>query len=243
MISFVIYFHSSRTENLRQMLRFLDSREKCDREVVLVCNDICREKFPGCRLFNMGLSDYKKPLMCNFGVQKSKSDVVALLDSDRIMPHGYFSKQARSIKPREFSSCVRMLRLKRPHSDYEIESNELDCFEETRSKEWDEWSKNLFSGNTVFHKKDYLDSGGMDESFQGYGFADNDMSRNVITKEYDIKWTEDTEIHLFHRAQVMELGKTVESEQFMKRSRSNLCLFLKKWGDRKEFQKKCGCLL
>jgi hypothetical protein len=243
MISFVTYFHSSRTENLRQTLKFLDSRENCEREVVLVCNDSCREKFLGCRLFNMKLSDYKKPLMCNFGVQQARGDIVALIDSDRIMPKGYFSSQEKSIKPGEFAACERMVRLSRPHSDEEIESQSLEGIEEVRSKGWDIWSKNLFSGNTVFYKNDYIESGGMDESFIGYGFADNDMSRNVITKGYAAKWTEATEIHLYHPAQVMESGSTVESSQFLKRSRANLCMFYKKWGDKKEFNKECGCLM
>lgn len=208
-----------------------------------MCNDVSFEKFPGCRLFNMRLSDYRKPLMCNFGVERAKGEVVALLDSDRIMPRGYFSAQAEVIKPGEFVTCERMRRLTRPHSDDEIESDCMDFFEEKRSRGWEAWSKNLFSGNTLFHKKDYLGSGGMDESFQGYGFADNDMSRNVITKGYSIRWTDDVEIHLYHPPQVMESGRTVGEKQFMKRSQSNLCMFLKKWGDKKEFNKKCGCLL
>ena len=243
MISFVTYFHSSRTDNLRQALRFLKSREPCDKEVLLVCNDFCREKFPGCSLFNMELSYYRKPLMCNFGVERSRGDVVVLIDSDRIMPRGYFSLQAASIKRGEFVACKHMLRLKRPHSDGEIKSQRLEYFEEKRSKAWDLWRKNLFSGNTMFHRKDYIESGGMDESFFGYGFADNDMSRNVISKGYSAKWTEDTEIHLYHSAEVMESGETVGEQRYLTRSHKNLCLFLRKWGDKKEFNKRCGCLL
>ena len=69
------------------------------------------------------------------------------------------------------------------------------------------------------------------------------MSRNVISKGYSAKWTEDTEIHLYHSAEVMESGETVGEQRYLTRSHKNLCLFLRKWGDKKEFNKRCGCLL
>ena len=63
--------------------------------------------------------------------------------------------------------------------------------------------KNLFSGNTIFYKQDYLDCGGMDESFVGYGFADNDMNLNVISKGYKAVWLNDLEIHLNHNIEFL----------------------------------------
>jgi hypothetical protein len=241
MISFVVYFHSSRTYNLNQTLRFLKAREKCQKEIVLICNDFTIDKFPDCRLINMELSDYRKPLMCNEGVKRSEGEIIALLDSDRIMPEGYFCWVAENIKKGEFVSCEKSMKLTRDYTDEEISSGKLEFYEDVRSKGWDLWQKNLFAGNTVFYKSDYLATGGMDESFFGYGFSDNDMSRNVISKGYQAKWTPQTEIHLHHEAQVLASGMVVGSNSYMKQSWKNMCKFLKKWNDREEYLRRCGC--
>lgn len=221
----------------------LASRERCKKEIILVCNDFTEEKFPGCRLINMCLSDYQKTLMCNTGVGKAKGEIVALMDSDRVMPAGYFSSIAESLRPKEFVTCEKLLKLTRSHTDEEIEKGEIEFEEDFRSKGWEIWRKNLFSGNTVFHKEDYLLSGGQDESFSGYGFADNDMTRNVMTKGFSVRWTKEEELHLFHPAEIMESGRIVDQERYLKKSKTNLCRFLKKWGDKEEYARNCGCMI
>lgn len=243
MISFVIYFHSRRTDNLRQMLRLLFSREKSEKEVVLVCNDETKEEFPGCKVLNMNLSEYRKPKMCNAGVQEAKGEIVALLDSDRILPTSYFGTNSAIIKRGEFVSCEKILKLSRPHTDEEIENEILDFEEDFRSKTWEIRKKNLFSGNTLFYKNDYMLSGGMDESFVGYGFADNDMTRNVVSKGFKAVWRKEEEIHLYHPQKVMEKGKIVGFDEYRKTSQKNLCRFLRKWKMTREYNKQCGCLL
>lgn len=240
MLSFVIYFHSSRTENLRQTLRFLFYRERTEKEVVLICNDSTEEEFKGCRLVNLGLSDYRKPLMCNLGVKDAKGDVVALLDSDRILPDGYFLRAAKELRRGQFVSCERILNLDRPYVDREINNEEFGHEEEVRSTGWELWRKNLFSGNTLFYRADYLNSGGMDESFVGYGFADNDMTRNVLSKGYQAVWRDVAELHLWHPRQAMESGKVVGVERRRKTTHRNMCKFLKKWR-MKEYLRHCGC--
>lgn len=241
MLSFVLYFHSSRIDNLRQTLRFLFSRERIRKEVVLICNDETDEEFKGCRLINMGLRDYMKPVMCNLGVREAKGEVVALLDSDRILPEGYFAAALKALGRGDFLSCRRMLNLDAPYRDSDIFSDNFDYQEEFRSEGWELWQKNLFSGNTLFHRSDYLEAGGMDESFVGYGFADNDMTRNVLAKGFRARWYESTEIHLHHAREAMESGEVVGVERRREIMHGNMCRFLRKWR-MKEYFRHCRCL-
>jgi hypothetical protein len=219
----------------------LFKRESCVGEVILVCNDRTNEDFKGCHLYNMELCDYEKPKMCNFGVKMASYEMVALLDSDRILPKNYFSKQAMFIKRGEFVSCKKILELIRNSTDEEIESGNFDYNEEIKSDGWCPWKKNLFSGNTLFRKIDYENSGGMDESFVGCGFADNDMTKNIISRGFVAKWEEGPEIHLWHPKESMENKEMVGFEKRKKAAKKNLCRFLRKW-HMKEYWLECPCL-
>lgn len=229
MISFVYYFHSKRSENLKQSLRMLFKREGCIGEVILVCNDRTEENFENCRVYNMDLENYEKPKMCNFGVSKAKGDVVAILDSDRVLPRGYFGEVAERIRKGAMFSCERLLTLNRPYSDEELERDDLDYKLETKSRYWEIRHKNLFSGNTTFMKEDYLSSGGMDENFVGYGFADNDMTYNVMKKGIRPVWMEGDELHLHHERDAMQGRTMVDFEIYKHTSQRNLNRFLRKW--------------
>lgn len=242
MISFVFYLHSSRSENLAQTLRLLEARESVDREVILVCNDRLEDPPRGCRVVNMELPEYRKPLMCNVGVSEARGEVVALMDSDRIMPADYFSRAEREVRRGQFMSCRRILNLSRPHSDEEIERGDLDFEEEWRAEGCELWRRNLFSGNTVFHKDDYLGAGGMDESFVGYGFADTDMTMNVTSRGFLPVWSGETELHLHHAKDVYRDGRMHGRETRTRMAEENMCRFLKKWKAR-DYLCQCGRIL
>jgi len=237
MISFVFYFHSSRTNNLKQTLRFLFSREKIEKEVILICNDQTSEVFSECTLINLNLTDYEKSKMCNIGVNLAKYDIVALLDSDRILPNNYFTDNIPKMNKREFASCLKMLNLKKDYNDEEIDSFNFNFKEEFRSFNWEIRKKNLFSGNTLFYKSDYLNAGGMDESFTGYGFADNDMSKNVVSKGFEIRWTYAEEIHLFHPKKIMKNNQLIDHTEYEKIVCGNMNKFIKKWKIREYLNK------
>lgn len=228
-ISVVYYFHSSRKENLKQAIRLLKKMNgESVGEIITVCNDQTDEIFDA-NNHNMHMEEYKKPVMCNFGVEKASFPLVALLDSDRVLPKGYLKKAESTIQPGKFISCKNMMNLKKDYSDEDIEAGNFEFELEERSNYWEIRKKNLFSGNTIFSKKDYMSAGGMDESFVGYGFADNDMTINIARKGFSPAWTDELEIHLFHEKTIMEGGKMVGFEQYKKTSQKNLNKFLKKW--------------
>jgi len=239
-ISFVYYFHSMRTDNLRQALRLLFKREKEVGEVILVCNDRTEEEFDNCLLYNMDLKNYEKPKMCNFGVNRASCEVVALLDSDRVLPPGYFTSISKRIKPGLFFSCDRLLNLDREYSDEEIERGDFSYHLEMKSRDCEIRMKNLFSGNTTFMKEDYILSGGMDDQFVGYGFADNDMTMNITSRGMKAVWSEEDEIHLYHEKQTMENNCMLNFDQFRPTIQNNLARYLRKWRmiDHEEYRKK-----
>lgn len=233
MISFVFYFSSKRLDNLNQTLRFLKNRENLDEnEVVLVCNDEINSNFsiPNYKIINLNLQSYNKPKMCNVGISEASNKIVALLDSDRILPANYFKNNAKKLNSKEFISTTNLIKLIKDYSDEEIEQNKFEYFEDAKSKKGEILKKNLFSGNTLFFKQDYLDCGGMDESFVGYGFADNDMTLNVISKGYKAIWLKDLEMHLNHNVEFLYENKIINEEiEFKKVSRANLNKFIEKW--------------
>jgi hypothetical protein len=232
MISFVFYFSNKRIENLKQTIRFLNKNENLKiHEIILVCNEICNEELnaPNSKIFNINLHTYNKPLLCNFGVDKAKHDIVALLDSDRILPYKYFEKTSCNLRKKQFSSSLILYKLLEDYNDEEIDLKKYEYKEEIKSKKCEFFHKNLFSGNTLFYKKDYFDCGGMDESFEGYGFADNDMTYNIMSKGYSICWNREIEIHLNHPVEFLYKGKILENDEFKKISKGNLEKFKNKW--------------
>lgn len=233
MISFIFYFSSKRIENLRQTLRFLKKRENLNNsEVILVCNENINEDFdlPNYRILNLELSSYQKPKMCNIGVLEASNEIIALLDSDRILPYKYFEKNAKKIKPKQFLSTTKLFKLIKDYTDEDIELNNFEYIEDEKSKRGSYLKKNLFSGNTMFFKKDYLDCEGMDEDFIGYGFADNDMSIKVSSRNYKILWLNEMELHLHHEAEFLYQNEIINNEiKFKKISHGNLNNLIKKW--------------
>lgn len=198
-ISFVIYFHSKRINNLNQTLKFLHERENLTKsEIILICQDHTTEKIMGIKPINLQLNSYHKTRMCNLGVRLAKNEVVALLDSDRILPTGYFEKIYSKIKFRDFFSTWKLYKLQKDYTDEEIRLGNIDKEKDFKCIKNTACRKNLFAGNTVFCKQNYLESGGMDESYEGYGFADTDMTRNIMVRKYNIIWQEDEELHLHH---------------------------------------------
>ena len=202
--SFVIYYHSSRMDNLEQTLRFLSKRDAAIMpvsELVLVCQDESEtppNTFSKVKQINLGRDSYNKPLMNNIGVREAEGDIIVLLDSDRILPYGYFTQALCSVQPKQCISTVDLHKLQRPATDEEIEHQFVPLKLDHRTIVNEMHMKNMFSGNTVMKRQDYLDAGGMDESFEGYGYNDTDFTQTMTQWGAQYIWWDKRELHLWH---------------------------------------------
>lgn len=210
-ISFVFYFHSSRAKILEQTLRILNKRENLsESEILLVCQDNYTEKILNYNVLSMNIYNYDKSKMCNFGVDRSSNEIVALLDSDRILPFGYFEYVFNNIKKNQFFSTWNMIKLKSYCNDEDIEAENFLYKNDFKCKINSPCEKNLFAGNTVFFKESYLSLGGMDENYKGYGYVDTDMTDKVIScADLETVWLDFKEIHLFHENDFSWNGKKI----------------------------------
>ena len=201
-------------------------------ELVLVCQDRCptlNSNFKTYKHFNLQTDKYNKPYFCNFGVKQATHEIVALIDSDRILPSGYFLRAIEMTKENTAITTINLYQILHPCTDSQIEKGEFETREDFRSKENAGGRKNLFAGNTVFQKEDYFKWGGMDENFVGYGFSDMDMTTSAEKNRCDIIYLQETELHLYHQREITWCGKIVSPEIFRIITATNALRYCNKW--------------
>jgi hypothetical protein len=201
--SFNIYCHSRRVQEVRQTLRFLFRREPdlmASSEILLICQDRVEfpDLWPNLRMVNLDLPGFNKPAMVNAGVEESLSERIILLDCDRILPAGYFSRVVEEMMPGVVITPRLLYRLKRRYSDEEIEAGAVEKEEDFRTPVVEPGKKNAFSGNAAFVRDDFLWLGGMDEEFVNYGCSDADFTLTVLQSGMEIRYVEEEELHLWH---------------------------------------------
>lgn len=200
--SFIIYYHEKRLDNLLQTLRLLCSRDAelvSKSELILVCqkggpHEIITP-FQSIKQFNFQQSVYNKPKMVNHGVANAQSPVIAIIDSDRILPVGYFDRAVARIQPKQCISTVLLYKIEHPCSDADIDAGRYQLVQDFRSTVNDMHCKNMFSGNTVMLREDYC---GMDEQFAGYGYNDTDFTQTLQARGFEFIWLQEQELHLYH---------------------------------------------
>lgn len=213
--TFVICFHTARIHNLLQTLRFLvqDHQEVVNQsQLITVCQnsmdyepwDYIKEfkdlqsGFLRADHFDMEVDQMKLPVLTNFGVSYADSQKVIVLESDRILPPGYFAKVIDRLEPKVCITCQVTHKLSKPASDEEIRNNNYEFKEDRRDENNQLGMRNMWSGNTAIWKQDYMDVDKMDEGYIGYGWADSDMTRTM--SEFGVKsvFLPDIELHLWH---------------------------------------------
>ena len=230
--SFIIRFHTERIDNLIQILRIMSVWHEDiikDSELITVCQDTLTTSLPVShwgthRNFNLDLDEMRLPQVTNFGVDQTTCDKIFLLDSDRILPKGYFADVLNQIKEGIQISIFRSKKLDNPHSDEQIINDELQFTWDNHTTTNDLTMKGMWSGNTAFIKSDFIKSGKMDEGFFGYGWEDTDMCLATQKAGIESIYREETEIHLWHPR--MTYGTTKDQKKLFVDSGIRFC---KKW--------------
>lgn len=248
--SFIIGFHTQRFDNLLQTLRFLtkDHREIVERsQLVTICQDIVDEKnisesrldtldgdaiplfeqlgnsFKVWNHFDLNVECMQLPAITNFGIGKSKGDKLIVLESDRILPKGYFSDVFKQLEKGVQITCRNMLKLTKPTADRDIYENDFESKEEHRSDSNQIGMRNMWSGNTALMKADFYEAGKMDENYKGYGWADSDMTYQMESIGVKSIFRPELELHLWHEP--MTYGDGDQKKMFLENGKR----FLRKW--------------
>lgn len=227
--SFIVRLHSKRLDNLHQTLRFLEMWHKkviSQSQLILVCHDSVdrvSNAFERYDHINLNLTYMKNSKQTNIGVQTALAEKIVLLDGDRISPPGYYEKTLSQIERGKQISIKTIKNIERNAEDEEIESENYPYFEEERSLTHQAGQRCIWSGNTVFMKSDFYQAGMMDESYEGYGFEDQDMGLNMEKSGVVSILVPEHEIHLWHER------KTYGDGDHKKMFINNGLRFCKKW--------------
>lgn len=227
--SFVIAFASPRLDNLLQTLRFLvlnhaETIKNC--ELVSICQDSCDLEVYGFKRHqqhNLNVECMQLPHLTNFGVAQCTSDKIIVLESDRILPNGYFAQVIEQLAPGVQITARNVLKLDKPYTDEEIISGSFQFKSEPRTETNEIGTRNMWSGNTAFMKPDFEKAGKMDEEYKGYGWADNDMTATMEKAGVKSIFRTETELHLWHPGATY--GKGDQEKMFI----DNGTRFCKKW--------------
>jgi hypothetical protein len=240
--SFVICFHTARISNLLQTLRFLvrDHQEVVsDCFLSLACQDCeqnlqktdflelneLRSRFADGILLNAQLKEMELPNLTNQAVAASPTEKLVILESDRLLPRGYFAEVIGGLEKETQVTCKKMIKLNREMNDESIISRNFEFKEEFRDERNRPGFRNIWSGNTIISKTDYERAGKMDEHYCGYGWADSDMTNRTESVGVRSIYRDEIEIHLWHPSQTY--GELDQKSLFVK----NGLYFCKKWGE------------
>ena len=206
--SFVIGFHTARLNNLVQTLNFLNKWHPevvSESQLVTICQNECEEcsnqytnHFKKWDHENLNLECMMLPKVTNRGIELCESDKIIILESDRILPQGYFHDVIADIREGVMITTDKMHHLIKPATDYQIEHNTYEYKDEARTQVNNIGQRNMWSGNTAIHKADFYKVGRMDENYVGYGWADSDMTNQMSKLGIKSIFRDEIELHLWH---------------------------------------------
>lgn len=227
--SFIICFHTRRIDNLLQTLRFLarhDPKVVAESEVFLMCQDRCGRidtQFGKTHLFNMQITEMQKNKLLNEGARQASANNLIILDSDRILPQHYFQNTLDKLKSGVIISAETLWQLDHAVSDRDIIQGLFSYRVENKSKENRILSRGVTAGNFAIKRDDFWKCGGMDETYTGYGFEDQDFAKQLQKNNIRTIWIPAVELHLYHEK--LTYGVVDQKMLFFENARR----YCKKW--------------
>lgn len=185
--------------------------ESCQK--ILCCDGFCDIAPPGFTTVSIERKhgEYNWANVWNKGVELSKFDVIWYLDCDRIVPKQYITMaypfvnkncSAYSLNVYRVNKVVDVATLKKLRNNPQ---GGMTYCERRMSVppnlEESEPGKNPFSGNVMFSKKMYIESGGLDADFEGYGYADSDFYIKLHKAGHKFYQVPLNELHQWHDAE------------------------------------------
>ena len=198
---------ADRTQNLATVLAWLSSMpiqvvlsEQSEQASALVPPGIAH-------VWSASSAPFSKAVACNEGVLASRSSVVALVDADTMVRSRALLTSAQLIR---LSASAQPVAAIRPFGQLiDLDRDQSARVHDTgalpgegvgpgdMSRRWEHIP--LAGGILVIERSAYLDVGGMDEAFSGWGGEDDAFSR--ILERCDVpsrKLTSETAYHLWH---------------------------------------------
>ncbi len=241
MLSIFIFYSNDRIDQFKIMsscLKDISGYESCQK--ILLVDDqesnIHPEDFEIHTIKRSG--EFNWATMWEAGVKYSKHEICWYLDSDRVLPKNYMNLILDNICDYrfiytsnlfEFNSYVDLDYCK-SLKDIELGKIKKDFYKynlkfDPRFKLPLYGSgKNPMSGNVAFTKKTYLESGGVDKSYESHGaFADTDFHMQCYKLGYEFLDLGTLELHLKH-------SKGLTDEQLNVLCVNNMTKYCKKWG-------------
>lgn len=143
----------------------------------------------------------------NEGIKRSNFDKILYLDGDRIVSSSFFS-EIKNIKDNEFLFPKNLYGFKNDmplEKIKEYKKNQTFCkklmlkdYREFKNPDNSFGRKNPMSGCVAFTKKTYIRTGGFDQMYTGYGYADIDYFRKTYNLGCEFIPFDCVEYHLYH---------------------------------------------
>lgn len=229
-VSVVVTSASSRADNLRQSLSALrDGEPGLDLEVIVVFQDHAAGEVGGADVVvELGLSEFRKGLMVNQGVAVAGRDVILIMDGDRVVPPNYLKDVLGCLLTDRVVVAPRgVLNLPSPLGDdalRHLRDNPSPALRwlEMRGMPSNLFVKTHFSGHAVMNRKDFDAVGGMDETYCGYGFSDNDFGMRCKAAGLLLRFAVPFDIHLWH-------ARDCDDERYWAQNCGNGVRFCRRW--------------
>jgi|688.fasta_scaffold443641_1 hypothetical protein len=210
MFSFLVLYSNDRIEQFKKSINFWNNCELFEDCEKIICSDgLSNFKPEGFKLFEIPrlTQHYCWANTINTGVQNCSFENIFYFDCDRIVPKNYFSHCLNVLQNENcfvFAKYLYSLRhdlsihkIKHIINDVKNYSDEL--IEDHRVLDPRIIRrKNPFSGGVGFRKQTFLNAGGFDPRYKGWGYPDTDFFYNTHIRGHKFVPIDVCELHQKH---------------------------------------------